>query len=365
MSEMNGTTRCPHCDTRFRITEAQLAAHHGRVRCGHCLQAFEAYPDFIPDQPAPQLELPIDTFVEHTEEIITQQSTVPSVHAAPELHEYSISIEIPAETPDESEHTAPPSSSLDEADFLSLSEPDDTLDFRQATLTKTEDHTKTEESTALEVTEKTEAAAEPEVAAETAHTAFSEAIHAEEQYDAAHAQPAEQATQGIFSEAVPKKRRSWLWASTSLIAALLLTGQSAYFFRTDLAAHWPAVKPGLTELCQLFGCSVPLPQRTALMSIESSSLDADPAHENQVTLTALLRNRASYAMAFPTLALTLNDSDDKPLARRLLLPAEYLPAEENEKTGFTSNHEVNLKLPLYTGELRPVGYRLELFYRQK
>jgi len=29
------------------------------VRCGHCLQAFNARPGFIPDQPNPQLELSI------------------------------------------------------------------------------------------------------------------------------------------------------------------------------------------------------------------------------------------------------------------------------------------------------------------
>jgi hypothetical protein len=144
---------------------------------------------------------------------------------------------------------------------------------------------------------------------------------------------------------------------------MLLVAQSAYFFRISLAEHLPAIKPALVEYCHMLGCSVPLPKKAELMSIESSSLDADPEHENQITLNALLRNRASYTLAFPALALTLNDNQDKPLARRLFQPTEYLPADENEKTGFPGNHEINIKLPLHTGDLRPVGYRLEFFYQ--
>ncbi|WP_321844674.1 zinc-ribbon and DUF3426 domain-containing protein [Paraburkholderia bannensis] len=35
-------TRCPFCETVFRIQPAQLAARRGLVRCGHCQEAFDA-----------------------------------------------------------------------------------------------------------------------------------------------------------------------------------------------------------------------------------------------------------------------------------------------------------------------------------
>ncbi|MCC2639371.1 MAG: hypothetical protein K0Q68_3090 [Moraxellaceae bacterium] len=35
-------TKCPHCGSSFRITDAQLAAKGGSVRCGSCLQVFRA-----------------------------------------------------------------------------------------------------------------------------------------------------------------------------------------------------------------------------------------------------------------------------------------------------------------------------------
>lgn len=156
--------------------------------------------------------------------------------------------------------------------------------------------------------------------------------------------------------------RPWPWAIAAVLLAMLLVAQSAYFFRVELAARMPGLKPALVGSCRILRCTVPLPQKTDLMAIESSELEADPAHENQINLNALLRNRAPFAQAFPNLELTLNDSQDKPLARRILRPADYLPPQENEATGMLPNHELNLRLHLYIDDLRPVGYRLALFY---
>ena len=38
-------TRCPDCQTVFRITAEQLAARAGKVRCGHCRKVFNALDD--------------------------------------------------------------------------------------------------------------------------------------------------------------------------------------------------------------------------------------------------------------------------------------------------------------------------------
>jgi len=36
-------TRCPHCDTVFRVTPQQLQASSGQVRCGRCAAVFDAF----------------------------------------------------------------------------------------------------------------------------------------------------------------------------------------------------------------------------------------------------------------------------------------------------------------------------------
>ena len=290
---MDGTTLCPHCETRFKITVSQLEAHQGMVRCGHCLQVFDARPNFIPDAPHPQLELEMSP-VAIEEPLITRDNNESSSWEAEEHHP-------------------------DNLDFVS-----------------------------------------PASAMNTAVSSVQNTPEAEAK-DPTLAERVEVTEDGEVMVA-PHKKRAWLWGIFTLLLALILFGQIAYFFRAEIAARMPGTKPVLLKYCELLNCTVSLPQKSDLMSIESSSLEADPGNAAQITLNALLRNRATYPLAYPDLELTLNDRQDKPVARRTFKPADYLPPLENEQTGLQPNHELSLKLLLDTTDLNPNGYRLVVLY---
>ncbi|RQU42096.1 DUF3426 domain-containing protein [Burkholderia cenocepacia] len=54
-------TRCPHCETVFRLQQEQLSLHQGLVRCGHCQEVFNAAESLVPEyaqQPEPALTEP-------------------------------------------------------------------------------------------------------------------------------------------------------------------------------------------------------------------------------------------------------------------------------------------------------------------
>jgi len=161
-----------------------------------------------------------------------------------------------------------------------------------------------------------------------------------------------------------KKPPRWPWAVGCLLLLIVLLAQAAYFFRTELATNMPGLKHVLTSYCGLLQCSIPLPQKADLVSIESSDLEANPAQSNVIILNALLHNRAPYAQAYPNLELTLTDTQDKALARRTFRPAEYLKPGEDEKQGLAANREFSIKLNLDTADLKASGYRLFLFYPQ-
>ena len=349
---MGGTTLCPHCDTRFKIAEPQLEAHQGMVRCGHCLQAFDARPDYIPDQPDPQLELPIldepagelpaekSPATEPATESTSKAGTIGDISTGEEtasIEEAGVleeAVPAPAEETG-SPGTAQPGAAPPADEAAAQPEPPETprgdlLDFHPP------------------------AAAEPQ---SVAPSAADEPVALTLAEQVAIVQDEEE-------EAAPPAHRRWPWAIAAALLLLALLAQATYFFRVELAARLPGLKPALIGYCQLLGCSVPLPQKTDLMSIESSDLEANPDHENQITLNALLRNRAPYPQAFPNLELTLSDTDDKPLARRIFKPKDYLPPQENELAGLLANHELIVKLYLGTTDLRPTGYRLVLFYPQ-
>jgi predicted Zn finger-like uncharacterized protein len=245
---MDGTTLCPHCNTRFKIAESQLALRKGMVRCGQCLQPFDARPSYIATHESAQF---------------TEQSSLTSVDFPIE----------PLVQQSNTELSPPPKEKQVKKRVINL-------------------------------------------------------------------------LAGIFS----------------LFLLVALVSQATYFFRIDLAARYPNLQPTLLAYCHLISCEVPLPQQAELMSIEASDLEAIPEQADQIILNASLRNRSNYPQAFPFLELTLNDTQDKPLARRIFQPIDYLPRTENERIGLTGNHEITIKLHLNISDLKATGYRLVLFY---
>jgi len=265
---MAGTTRCPHCSIRFKITKAQLEANNGMVRCGHCLQAFDTRLHFAPEEIDPQLVLPI-----------LDETDTP---------EAPLNMKPPIEVTPDAEHT---------------------LDLESTSSEELEDHIPEIEETNFLV-----------------------------------------------------KPTSWIWTYAAFLLTIFLIAQAIFFFRVELAARFPVAKSTLVGVCLILKCSIPLPRDVNFMSIESSELKDDPANKNLVILNALLRNRANYAQAFPTLELTLNDIQDMAIARRTFKPVDYLPTMQNIEAGFPANTEIGITLHLDPTDLKAIGYRLVLFY---
>lgn len=169
----------------------------------------------------------------------------------------------------------------------------------------------------------------------------------------------------VATQAKPASRRLNLLLKTgSFFLGIVVLLEAAYFFRVEIAARLPGIKPVMQKICAQFNCTIPLPQKIDLISIESSELEANPAQANIITLHALLRSRAPYPVAYPNIELTLTDIQDNAVARRTFVPADYLPARVDLTLGFPANRESTANLHLDTTDLKPAGYRLFLYYPQ-
>jgi len=277
-------TACPACGTAFRVTQEQLAAREGRVRCGRCAAVFDAREALQPAEPEsgdrPQDRLP------------------PAVaFAEPE--------QIPADLP------AVP-------------------DAGNAWL-------------------------------DPARAAFAPALPAKQPAPFTPHTPRE--TDPVFPVAEPERaRRRAGWVAGSILLVLALMTQIAFRYRGEIALLFPEIRPTLAELCARLACDVPLPRRAELISIESSNLQADPANPSVMVLTATLRNRAAFLQSHPSLELTLTDSQDQLLARRVLGVQDYLGRSTSVEAGFAANSELPVKVYMQASSLKATGYRLYLFF---
>jgi predicted Zn finger-like uncharacterized protein len=153
-----------------------------------------------------------------------------------------------------------------------------------------------------------------------------------------------------------------LWLAGSAFLLLLLVAQSLVYFRDVIARDMPGLKPMLSTYCNVFGCRITLPRNADLITIESSDLKQMPDRPDEIVFAALLRNRAGYAQAYPTLELTLTDSADQAVVKRLIQPPEYVLDKNHIEQGIAPLEEVNVRLRLATDKVTAIGYRLFIFY---
>lgn len=157
-------------------------------------------------------------------------------------------------------------------------------------------------------------------------------------------------------------RRTGMWASLSFLLIVLLGLQAAYTFRTEFMVLVPQSRKVYERACEWLECTVALPRLSSFLHIEVSDLQApDPSRPGEIELMVAVRNQAPVEQDYPAFELTLTDSQEQTIARRVFLPAEYLPwtgATEGLKAGAV----LPVRLYLQTGELRAAGYRLYLFY---
>jgi len=156
--------------------------------------------------------------------------------------------------------------------------------------------------------------------------------------------------------------RTALWTILAPLLAIVLAGQAAYAFRTELMVQIPQTRSYYVRLCESLGCTIGLPKLSNYLHIEASDLKAvDPSHPNEIELLVSVRNRAPVDLAYPAFELTLTNSLEQAIARRVFLPAEYLPPGA-QAGGLKAGTELPIQLYLDTGTLRAAGYRLYLFY---
>ena len=306
-------TRCPACETHFRITPAQLKARSGSVRCGACQHVFNA----------------LDSLVEE-----------PVVVAAPPISEsaqQSLATPISDFDVEASEF---PETGIDEVTVS----PAPTSELAEEVL---------EEVSPLNPEVLEASIGEPVEAAEIG------AIEPEAADAGADSIPSDWSE--TFPEPPPPPRR-WPWVIGSGIALTVIGLQAVLAFRVELAVLWPKAKPALVALCDTTGCEVGLPTKVALVGIEASDLHPDTERKSRLMLTATLKNRAPFAQTFPHLELTLTDTEDKAVARKVLAPADYLPPNTLIPQGMLPGADIALAVGIDSGELAASGYRLYLFY---
>jgi len=361
-------TRCPACSTVFRVTSDQLRAKAGKVRCGYCQMVFNAFDELV-DETAPVEAIkpvggptPDPGAVDSEFQLLVEQIEALEIVASDE----EISIFEPEQEVDASQAAVTPNLEHEVGaddrgepayEYIPDVEPEQARP--DSGMNGHEGIGQFEPSTAPEAGESEsdplETPEETTQAARDAGLVAARELSETPAFDRWKAGALSGDGAGGF-DSEDRRRANWLYVVVALLLIVALGSQLAYHFRGELVRRVPAT----SAFFEALNVPLPLPAHSELISIETSDLRFDKARD-LFFLDASLRNRAAYDQAWPALELTLLDNSEAPVARRVMLAADYLEPG-SDLDSFPAGAEVPVRLWIDAKDLGASGYRLYIFY---
>lgn len=291
-------TRCPHCQTRFRVSTEQLQLRQGSVRCGSCREVFNGNDYLNPPQVAAADVAPA----------VAEQTVESSARMT--LMDFSA---WQGGTPAPSGE----SNMQDELDALSKAISDlQNKPWREPAPESARDWDEDEPGFIQQARKKQRA----------------------------------------------QRIRKWLLVLGIPLLLLALLAQLTYRFRDDIAVRVPESAPVLRAACARLGCKIALPAQIDMLSLQSSQLLAVPDQPEHFELVALLRNQSNTPQAWPGLELLLKDETGQALVRKVFLPADFLPAPVDKTLGIASHSEREIRIAFNLAGPQAADFQLTLFY---
>ncbi|MGF6594150.1 DUF3426 domain-containing protein [Pseudomonas sp. 2835] len=409
-------TQCPHCQTSFRVSHNQLSVARGVVRCGACLQVFNAARQLLEQSAAqnpPAPPAPVEPVAEPAQapsqhewsaaELDLDQLDLDQELARLEQREIQPTTEFKAAAPREdslSAHRDSPgqddqhwpdslfSSPASEREQLSaeLDEPQPPLIEQEALDLAPAPGERTEPSLSLDVLDDDlDAPVAPAAALRADDDELpGERLSAREPDDdldspdpelderrepglgpasnrPARKEPLLDLVDDPIQLGWQKPKVNWakrlLWILLILLAAAALAGQYLWY-QFDELARQDRYRPWFQAVCPTVGCQVP--SRVDIARIKSSNLvvRSHPDFNGALIVDAIIYNRAPFSQPFPLLELRFADLNGQLIASRRFKPTEYLSGELAGKGEMPSQTPIHIALDILDPGPKAVNYSL-------
>ena len=389
-------TRCPHCAAQFKITDEHLKQARGAVRCGSCLQIFQAS-DYLINSPTAQQTVPHDRLAGALDgsESAPSHPETEQTFGHDDADSNSLSIQgmelsdsfMNLDAGDSSNGLGEDFADMQGAGRATHNENADES-WAEALLQELEEddpaaaNANTPGDVPVSSTPPSSDSPPPKQQAQHAPGAPSAKTAQQSQ---SHAPPEADDDSlfgglGLFGddryeEPLPigkpvrernapfRQQRDWgglvKWTSLSAIALFALVGQYAFFNFDDLARN-PQWHPMYQQACGILGCQ--LPSRSDITQVRGTNLviRSHPDYANALIVDAILFNEAKYPQPFPELELSFSALNGGPVASRRFTPQEYLQGELRGMDTMPVRTPLHISLEVVDPGDKAVNYNLRL-----
>ncbi|UWF49996.1 DUF3426 domain-containing protein [Pseudomonas sp. N3-W] len=398
-------TQCPHCQTSFRVSHAQLSVARGVVRCGSCLQVFNAAKQLLEQRAGKEAVKPVAPVAPVVVEPPAQRAISQKQWTAAEMDLDNLDLdqelarleqrEIQPTTEfgrhredslsarrDSIEHDEQWSDSLfseSAADRAEAAEP--TREAEPTTDSSKQSRTEPSLSLSLEPLDLDDEPKVPQlrlhdpIDTAAAHERLSAADDLDDDLPSIEPLRKKQprGEPGVRAEVLQdltddplqldwqKRRSPWgrrlFWLLLIVLAAGALAGQYvAYHF--DELARQDQYRPWFQQLCPEIGCTVP--SKVDIAKIKSSNLvvRSHPDFSGALVVDAIIYNRAPFSQPFPLLELRFADLNGHLIASRRFKPGEYLNGDLEGLAEMPPQTPIHIALDILDPGPKAVNYSL-------
>ena len=392
----NIVTECPACTTRFQVTQGQLKIANGKVRCGSCLEIFNAEVYRCDDLISPLEELAQKDKDLFQKDPLFDQIEVPAF-APPQRStsgfdkRYSTSQDEPLieqlnDDPfdDDSDELEQPIQELIEAEVASHQPPVS----EQTKVELISDHPVTHAAekpplfsakeaelekyqspiseAATEVVSKV-LPAEPRMEKQeritpTPEKSFTEATDINPPFPLSESasitpppltrfQPEPVMIRATHEEPSPQTG----WTVLVLLSLLMLAAQYLWFNRQQLSAY-PELTSGYKLVCELIPCELQAPINLQLINTQKLIIQQQAEYQGALSVNLLLKNRADFNQPFPAIQLAFSNRRGELISQRVFQPAEYLKSTHTEPMNMPAGKSVQISFDILDPGSRALSY---------
>ena len=332
-------TSCPHCSTSFRVTQAQMEAANGAVRCGSCLQVFNAQ-EYLDKKESGQPVSPVKNK--------RPASVIPEETQTNNHDSFSADTETSSQSKQAFSQESLSQESLSQESLSQESLSQESLSQESLSQESLSQESLSQESFLVDDIE-------PEFSTSEESTSKKESLN---EIDFALGQLGQDEIN--FPESnfkTIKWKKKLLMGTTATLLAALLFFQYAWFQRNTLSLN-PKLRPSYDTLCQLLTCK--LPPLVNIEAIKSLQLlvRSHPKTSNALLVDTVIINNASHPQPYPTLHLSFTDINGNLVANRAFTPSEYLGGELAGSKEMPVGRPIRLGLEIIDPGQEAINYAL-------
>lgn len=319
---MSLITRCPACGTMFKVVTDQLKVSQGWVRCGHCAEVFDASAHLLPrdmsslatsslpltdtqPQPLPEPDTAGDT--------LSRQATAETEPADLSPDDWAPARSFADRAPLRPSRAGPVEAQDSAADF-------DPGRWKKAQQERQLDPSELDDDDSLPPAP---LARRPAMVRPTVEDDSSFLFS-----DVDSGMPDSRVEHDVSFVRDARRKAFWKKASTrwslAVLSLLLLGGlvvQWGVQQRDTLAALEPRLVPALQAICGPLQCEIRAPRHIEMLVIDSSTFNRLGPDAYRLSFT--LKNTGVVALEMPSLEVTLTDTQDQAVVRRILTPVQF------------------------------------------